>query len=386
MLRIRQQGGVRLAEKRCRSCGARVSAEFRFCPDCGAELPRVVEQYKGVIHHQKQAPSAHVSRKPKAKRMLFAIVAGSLVGLAMIAFAVVNMSRLHTPRTYVSPPVGTSSPVYVIASAPRLQVALDYFGIKDPQQPPVYFAPNRIQLYVVVDDGITRQTFSYPTDGSGLPITEQFYLIDLGRQTVFHTSAVGNYLRISALAYSCADKDALVAIMRAMEAFRPEMMPLRQFYQTLPQEKRLIGWYEHTWTPVDRWGIGTHSAVGNDNLRLWLRIWSDSEPAVTPEPRFVPDVHIQSVVLPVDAKAGLVQYPINLLIMNNEAFQVSIRWEAHSSLRGIFDGGTITAQPRTVQSVKKYYFWEAGNRTITYKIYYKNFELDAWSGTLNIAK
>lgn len=136
---------------------------------------------------------------------------------------------------------------------PPIQVTLDYFGIKDTHQPSVTVAPNRIQLYVVVDDGKTKMEFGYPSSGEGIPM-EYFQLEDLGQQTIFHTSSVGDHLTISVLAYSCADKEATLSLGRALQAFEPSMGPLLDFYERLPQSKELIGWYEHTWYASDEWG------------------------------------------------------------------------------------------------------------------------------------
>jgi hypothetical protein len=128
-----------------------------------------------------------------------------------------------TPTPTPSPtPVQTPTPT---PTTPAIQVTLDYFGIKDTHQPSVYVAPNKIQLYVVADDGKTKIEFSYPFSGEGIPM-EYFQLEDLGQQTIFHTSSVGDYLTISVLAYSCADKEATLSLGRALQAFEPSMGPL----------------------------------------------------------------------------------------------------------------------------------------------------------------
>jgi len=280
-------------------------------------------------------------------------------------------------------------------SNPPIQVALDFFGIKDTHQPSVYIAPNRIQLYVVVDDGKTTPwRFSYPSNNEGIPM-DYFQLVDLDQSTIFHTSSVGDYLRISALAYSCEDKEATLSLMRVLLAYEPSMGPLVDFYEALPQRKELIGWYEHTWYAVDEWGTkqAKYEAVGVGDLRLWFRIWSNTEPAPISEPLFIPEVSIKDVKLPTDARPGSLfiigskQYPITLSLINNEEFDVPIKWEAESSITGEFDHGEAIIPKNGKQlDVTKYYWWEAGERTITYTIYYSwnDAMLDTWSGTLNV--
>jgi len=216
-------------------------------------------------------------------------------------------------------------------------------------------------------------------------------LEDLDQSTIFHTSSVGNYLKISALAYSCEDKEATLSVLTALETFEPSMGILVDFYETLPQRKELIGWYEHTWYAIDEWGTkqGRYEAVGTGDLRLWLRIWSHEEPAPISEPAFVPEVQIQDVKLPTNAKPGFMTYPITLSLVNNEEFDVPVVWEAESSVTGKFaqEVATIPKNGKQLDIKRNYGGWEAGECTITYTIYYywNNAKLDTWSGTLNVA-
>ena len=278
-------------------------------------------------------------------------------------------------------------------SNPPIQVSLDFFAIKDTHQPSVSFGLNTIQLYVLVDDGEESMAYSYPSSGEGIPM-KYFQLVDLGQQTVFDTSSVGDYLRVSVLAYSSPDREATLSIARALEAFEPSIGPLLDFYERLPQEKELIGWYEHTWYRADEWGAeqAIYEAEGQGDLRLWFRIWANTEPAPISQPLFVPDVEIQDVKLPTDAKPGSVliigskQYPITLSLTNDEEFDVPIKWEAESSMTGKFDQGEDTVPKNGHLDITRLYWWEAGDRTITYTIYYywNDAKLDTWSGTLNV--
>lgn len=292
------------------------------------------------------------------------------------------------PVTTLTPPPTPTDELAPTSTPPAIQVALDYFGIKDTHQPSVSVAPNKIQLYIVANDDKTKMEFSYPSSGEGIPM-EYFQLEDLGEQTIFHTSSVGDHLTISVLAYSCADKEATLSLGRALQAFEPSMGPLLDFYERLPQSKELIGWYEHTWYATEEWGInqGKYEAEGKGDLRLWFRIWSNKEPEPISEPLFMPEVRIQDVKLPTNAKPGFMQYPITLSLVNSEKFDVPIRWEAYTSITGKnFDSGTDTIPKNSRRDITRYYYWEAGNRTITYTVYYyyNNAKLDTRSRTLNI--
>lgn len=278
---------------------------------------------------------------------------------------------------------------------PPIQVALDFFGIKDTHQPSVSFAPNTIQLYVVAYDGKTTWNYTYPSNGEGIPMN-YFQLEDLSQQTIFRTSSVGDNFTICALAYSCADKNTALSILTALEAYDPSIEPLKDFYEKLPQQKELIGWYEHTWYAVDEWGTkqATYEAQGSGDLRLWFRIWSNTEPAPIPKPRFVPDVKIVDVKLPTDAKPGSMwiigskQYPITISLVNNEEFDVPIIWEAESSIAGKFAQGQQATVPKNGKQldITTLYWWQVGEYNITYTIYYywNNAKLDTWSGSLNV--
>jgi hypothetical protein len=296
---------------------------------------------------------------------------------------------------------GTGSNASDVSNHP-IQVTLDYFGVKDIHQSYVSFPLNTVQLFVVVDDGKTVANYAYPSNGEGIP-TKYFQLVDLSQQTVFDTSSVGDYLRVSALAYSCVDKNTTLSIARALGAFERSMGTLADLYATLPETKERIGWYEHTWYDVDGWGAeqATYEAEGYGDLRLWFRIWSNTEPTPISEPLFIPEVTIEDVELPTNARPEHPcfipsKYPITLSLVNNEEFDVPIKWEAHSTRIGDFDHGEATVPKNGRLDISKPYCWIAGESTITYAIYYywndyaiyyywNDAQLDTWSGTLNIA-
>jgi hypothetical protein len=225
----------------------------------------------------------------------------------------------------------------------------------------------------------------YPSNFIGIP-AEYFYLESLDAQRIFSTTSVGDYLSVSIVEYSCEDKEGLMNLGRALEPYDPSMGPLLDFYEKIPQSKELIGWYEHSWESMENWGItqGTHEA-GNGDLKLWFRIFSDIEPQVTPKPEFSPDIKITSVNPPINAKPGY-SYPITFTVVNNEDFDIAINWQADSSLTGPFGHGTVNIAKNSTLPITMTPTWEAGNRTITYTIYYwyNNKKLDSLSVPLNI--
>lgn len=269
-----------------------------------------------------------------------------------------------------------------------IHATLDFFGIKDNHWDALCPPLNKIQLYVVADDGETTWKFNYPYDREGITM-DYFQLEDLSQQTIFQTASVGDHLTISVLAYSCIDEETTLRVARALLEFEPSLGTLLDFYKGLPRSKRLIGWYEYTWLPRDEWGAeqAKYEAEGTDDLRLWFRIWSNKEPEPIPTPIFIPEVRIKNVELPTDAKPGSTTYPITLSLVNNEELDIPIKWEAESSMTGKFDEGVITIPKNSMPlDIIESYLWQAGERTITYTIYcyWNNTILDTWSAILNV--
>jgi hypothetical protein len=213
---------------------------------------------------------------------------------------------------------------------------------------------------------------------------------------IFNTPSVGEYLKISILAYSCQDKDTALGILKGLEAFQPGLRTLREFYASLEQKKELIGYYEHTWYPVEKWGTasGQFSKEGQGDLQLWFRIWSDKEPPVVAKPTFLPDVKIQSVTLPSNVKKRpasefitVTYYDTTFRLVNNESVNITVHWQAHSSVAGDFAQGDVTVPKNGYFHVTEWYYYKtAGTLTITYTISYKGNKLDSWSGTMVVSQ
>jgi len=281
-----------------------------------------------------------------------------------------------------------------------LNVKIDYFGITNPHQQGTSLAPNKIRLFAVVDDGIKTQSFSYPSGTDGLPIKDPFYLEDLGGQKVFSTSSVGDHLRLSVLAYSCPDIEAMHQILDMLKAYDPAASTLKQLYDGLTPKKDLIGWYEHTWDSTEKYGAasGKYEAVGSGDLKLWFRIWSDNEPQVIAKPPFNPEVRIQSVKLggadppwQVKRNQGIFQefpypnYSVLITVVNNESVDLAVDWAGLSDTKEGFGSGRITVPKNSSKTgTATVHFNSSGQFKITYSVSRGGVVLDTWSGMVNV--
>lgn len=326
--------------------------------------------------------------------------------LSAILLTGCNCTTTQQQQSTSTPPVSTSSDPAPTPDAtepeqtpkPPITVDLDYFGIKSTHRgnEPV---PPKIQLYVVVDDGKTKRASSFPPNNQGMAM-DDFHLEDLTETgEIFRTSEIGDYLKISVLAYSSEDVETKLAMWKMIEAFNPSIGgTLKQLYEQLPKKQILIGYYDYTWYPQDNWGIspGKYESIGTGDLKLWFRIWSETETNAISKPVFLPDVQILKVSIPSQVKKipdNLIMIPAeymyrhSLTVMNNESMDIQIDWRVHSSAKGKdFDqGSTIIVAGDQANIVDSYFYKNApGNVTITYTISYRGIELDTWSGIVNV--
>jgi hypothetical protein len=291
-------------------------------------------------------------------------------------------------RPVVTPtPLVTDSPGATIRSG-RLTVALDYFGIKSTHQITANI-PNSIQLLAIVDDGNAIKQFSFPSSKEGA-IIKDYSLQDLRSQIIYQTYAPGEYLKVSVLAYSCPDKGTALAVLDAFKSYDPHQASIMKFYDNLAQSKQLIGYYERTWSPGENWGASkiSYQETAGD-LCLWFRIWSTTGFPVISRPKFVPDVHIQSVTLPV-AKVSYESYlssdySTTFKLVNNEPVDLTIDWQARSSTAGNFDGGKVLLRKGEVVDVtRSYHYTATGTSKLTYAISYNGVQLDSWSDNMKV--
>ena len=280
-----------------------------------------------------------------------------------------------------------------------IDVRLDYFGVRWNHQDPTDPVPWKVQLYLVVDDGETTTPFRYPSDDEGMNM-ESFHIEDLGGQRVFYTSSVGDHLKISVLACSSEDKETKLAIWKALETWDSAAGTIRQIYESLPLQTERVGYWEQYWSSTEKWGTepGRYDGVGNDDLQVWLRIWSDNEPDPASEPTLLPDVKLLDVDMDQEVKCSGMYCPGSLLsydyyysrtlhIMNNEKFAITVEWKGHSSVTGDFDTGSIQVSAGATAPVSQndLQYRELGPAEITYKLLYNGHELpSSWSGTVNV--
>ncbi|MCD6599542.1 MAG: hypothetical protein J7L19_03110 [Dehalococcoidia bacterium] len=153
-----------------------------------------------------------------------------------------------------------------------------------------------------------------------------------------------------------------------------------------------VGSYQNTWYPDEKWGIGQHE-VSDGNFLVGFSIWSDKKPSLIPEPLLLPDVTIELVDVPPQAKCsyGFTNelYTNTLTIMNHESVDVqvdwSVDWDALCSDFEICDKGTVTVPAdRDVDISHRYFYKTVGIQGVTYTISQNGRELDSWSGSIDV--
>ena len=280
-------------------------------------------------------------------------------------------------------------PVISTSNSPRLTIALDYFGIKSTHQAVLDNAANTIQLLAVVEDGKTSKQFSYPSSKVGA-IVKDYSLQDLKSQIIFQTPSIGDHLKLSVLAYSCTNKDTALGILNAFQSYDPNQGTVIQFYNNLSQAKQLIGYYDHTWSAAENWGASQNEYQQSEgDLILWFRIWSGNLYAVVTKPKLIPDVKIQSVMLPIVKISNEPYIPSDynttFRLVNNEPVDLTIDWQANSSAIGNFDSGSVLVPKNGfVDVTKKYHYTTTGAAKMTYTISHNGVQLDTWSDNMNV--
>jgi uncharacterized repeat protein (TIGR02543 family) len=102
-----------------------------------------------------------------------------------------------------------------------------------------------------------------------------------------------------------------------------------------------------------------------------------------------PNVKIHSVTLPSGAETSgpwiYTLYPTTFTLVNNESVNVTVTWQAFSSVTGNFDSGSVTVPANgSISVTKSYYYTVGGAVNLTYTIYYNGAQINSWSGTMNV--
>jgi|GEM_PF-6966784 len=101
------------------------------------------------------------------------------------------------------------------------------------------------------------------------------------------------------------------------------------------------------------------------------------------------NLKLKSITLPTISKisAGDLCYEQSWIVTNLEPSDVRVRWEASSSLTGIFDSGYVSIPAKDSREVKRSYSYTIdGTEIVTYKLYYADVVLDSLSATHVIGK
>jgi hypothetical protein len=314
--------------------------------------------------------------------------------LILLLSAVACKANYHqpTPTPYV-PPTSTPTSTHVSTPVPTptsstsesvpLSVSIDYFWVGCAYG-------GDVQLVVIVGDeqgGGDSPSYLIPPGDTDYDMGN-FALKNTGHQRVFHTASVQGALKINVLAYhrDNSQKDYLNALdMMEWYYGSDSINMLRSLVENMPENDKLIGYYTYTWGPDETWGIGQHSNLGTDGLRIWYSIWSNTDPGPMSQPSIEnPDVTIESVTVPSTIHVVNNMFPHTLRIRNNEECEMSINWQAHSSVTGDFDSGTANVPANSYIDVYKeysYYGMAAGSVELTYTISYGGVVLDTKSVT-----
>ncbi len=276
---------------------------------------------------------------------------------------------------------------------PPLSVTIDYVGVKFDHDPSdLLQGPGDIRLVILITDGIhTVQEIIPP--GEGTFQINDYQTIPLN-QRVFQTDSVGDYLKISVIAW---DDDPETAVSDTLRSALPILgavfgMPalgttadiLSQYQEKtgkplFENKDDFVGYFESSWGANESWGIGQYKAVGTSDLRLWFSIWSDSQPASGPKPTLSPDVTIQNTDVPLQVIAGK-EYSYHVTLRNNESRPATVTLKIRSSLTGEVDSRSVTVPANnSVTITESTTFQPTGVRTVTYSLLYQGVEISSLS-------
>jgi len=350
--------------------------------------------YRDVeVRKQKGGPKTSITIKkrliiPTKHRLLnliFIIVLVTLISL-LPACGEYGSYPGHTPETSSSAPT----------PPPPLNVTIDHIGIKFDHDPLEIQGPGDIYLVIVVSDGAQSiQEILPPGEGNA------FYLSDYETTTlnrrVFHTPSSGDYLKVSILAYEDDPETAISDLVKGGLAILGAIMVnptisglgsvLSQYEQETGEplfknEDDYVGYFEGFWGSDESWGIGQHNAVGKDDFRVWLSIWTDSQPQPMPKPTLIPDIAIENVDMLSQVEVGK-RYTTIITLRNNESHSVTVTLKEHSSITGDVSSPAVVVPAKGNKDVIATAHCETpGDRAITYKLFYKGNEIDSWQGRL----
>ncbi|MCK4354660.1 MAG: hypothetical protein KAW83_05340 [Dehalococcoidia bacterium] len=296
-------------------------------------------------------------------------------------------------RSYYDHAPATSSPP---PPPPPLNVTIDYIGVKLDHDPLEVQGPGDICLVIVITDGEhSIEEILPPGEGNA------FYLNDYEtitlNQRIFHTASAGDYLKISILAYE-DDPEGLISdflqvglpilgVIMGNPDIGGLSTVLSQYEENtgkplFENKDDYVGYYEEFWGSDESWGIGQHNAVGRDDFRVWLSVWSDSQPQPVPKPTLIPDVVIENVNMLSQVEVGK-RHTTTITLRNNESHSITVTLEEHSSVTGDVSSQAVIVPANGNKDVTTTTHCDTpGSRTITYKVFFRGNEIASWQGTL----
>ena len=179
---------------------------------------------------------------------------------------------------------------------PPLNVTINHIGVMFDHDP--IGGPGDIRLLVLVSDGNpANDVEQIIPPGEGTYPLNDYETMELN-QRVFHTASAGDYLKIVIIAYE-DDKGSLSNLIRlALPVLGPllgipyagEISAVFSQYEEqtgkplFEDKDDYVGYFQGFWGSDESWGIGQYNAVGTEDFRVWLSIWSDSEPEPMTKP------------------------------------------------------------------------------------------------------
>lgn len=258
------------------------------------------------------------------------IVTILLIGIMLV------LGACTTASTQQAPSETTQTQEQV--KSPPITIALDYFGVQNTHWiPQVGGDPlAKIQLLMVVSD--EQKNLAVRTiPPEGIPgFDMDFFQVRAVKENmdpeIFTGSATGT-LTVYIVAYN-VNKGTVTKAQIDMLSQMLGFPGLEALKAAIP-DRELIGCYWHTWSPSLNWGVGRHDGEGEGDLRVWLRIGSGEMPEPVQQPVLKPNVKIEDIKLPTDARIRIQwdyrSSDFSFTLTNYESFELPIYWCLESS-------------------------------------------------------
>jgi hypothetical protein len=291
------------------------------------------------------------------------------------------------------PPEPASRPT----SEEPLNVTLQYLGV---EYDGTDSGMDNVYLLLVITDGYQQAVSRFLPEGGTFSM-DNYKAVELD-QEVFSTDSVGNSFKVCILAYERNDPEwqtdilmpALAEIERGLAwgDYRSAQEILSTVDKHMAKSStefigggdQLIGYFEDVWGLKESLGIGKYTAVGTDDLRLWFSIWSEKKPPLPPTPVLLPDVSIDHVNMISTATLGQTRTDI-ICVRNQEPHPVTVHLKGTSPATGEFSSDTVEVSAESCAWLEKDIICEgAGVISIDYHVYFRDTELDSWSGELHV--